>query len=212
MPKVVEFAVIADDVRRVDADLIVLKYAAGFHGADAAVANALVQGSDLSLDQLASQIDAERHFVTQTKQLIQASTVLFIKTPRLAQLHYRQIRDFASCSLNIAAKCTPNAAHIAMTIHGPGFGLDVSVAFLAQLAGLITALAADTFPPTLQGISFVEQDGERAALLALLLRYRLAGEPYARSSATGAVQLVDVEHMQQGYHDNLSVNVNNDRE
>jgi hypothetical protein len=71
------------------------------------------------------------------------------------------------------------------------------VCFLAQLSGLITALAADKFPSNLQGISFVEQDRERAALLTLLLRYRLAGEVYARSSVTGAIQLVDVQQIQQ---------------
>ncbi len=153
MSRIVEFAVIADDIRWIDGDLIVLKYAAGFHGADAVVADALVQDANLSLDQITNQIDAEGYFVTQTNQSVQASIALFIKTPSITQLHYHHIRDFANRSLNIAAKCTPDAAHIAMTIHGPGFGLDASVAFLAQLTGLMAALTGDTFPQNLQGIS-----------------------------------------------------------
>jgi hypothetical protein len=193
----VEFAVVAEDIRWVEADLIVLKHAAAFLGAEATVARAILQCSDLSLEQIANQIDTEGYFVAQTQQSVQAPTVLFVKVPGLEQLHYRQIYNFAGCALAIAAKCIPNATHIAMTIHGPGSGLEVSVAFLAQLSGLITALAADKFPSNLQGISFVEQDRERAALLTLLLRYRLAGEVYARSSVTGAIQLVDVQQIQQ---------------
>jgi hypothetical protein len=196
MPRTIELAVILDDVRWVDADLLVFKHAAGFHGADRFVAEALTLYTELSLDEIAKQIDADGYFVAPTNQVIQTPTVLFLKTPGLAQLYYRQIRDFATSAMNVSAKCVPEAVHVAMTIHGPTFGLDASVAFLAQMSGFITAIAMGGFPAKLQGISIVEKDPERAALLTMLLHSRFESESYARKSATGVVQFIDVEQVQ----------------
>ena len=83
-----------------------------------------------------------------------------------------------------------------MTIHGPGFGLSPSVAFLAQIAGLLTALTNNDIPSKLEGFSFVERDFERSNLLAALLRERFASECYAQGSPTGNSQILDVKQLQ----------------
>lgn len=204
--KFIELAVIRDDIRSVEADLVILKYASGFHGADAAVANDLTQSKskDHSLENIAGQIEKDEYFITDTNHLIQAKKVLFIKMPPLPGIYYPQLRNFSHQALSLAIRYAEESKHIAMTIHGPGFGLDPSVAFLAQIAGLLATLATNSIPADLDGLSFVEHDFERFNLLSLLLRERFAQACYAKSSATGTIQYLDIEYLQSLYSPNYS--------
>lgn len=46
----------------------------------------------------------------------------------------------------ILAQEAPNTKHIAMTIHGPGYGLVETEAVLSQFAGLIDGIRINLFP------------------------------------------------------------------
>ncbi|MCX9078216.1 MAG: hypothetical protein OIN84_09600, partial [Candidatus Methanoperedens sp.] len=90
-----------------------------------------------------------------------ARNVLSIGTPRLRQLGYKQLREFAARALSALAEVAPDTQHLAMTIHGPGFGLDELEALRSQVAGYQGALQAGTFPPALRQISIVEMRESR---------------------------------------------------
>jgi hypothetical protein len=195
--KNIEIAILHDDVRWVEADLLALKYAAGFHGADEVVAQE-IWGGDTYTEQVVKGIEENGHFFSETKYAIQSSNVIFIKMPPLTSIRYRQIFAFPLQALELASRVAPSTKHLAMTIHGPGFGMDVSVCFLAQLAGILEALAKNSFPKDLSGISIVNNNAEIAAHIALLLRYRFLNEPYAHASATGATQAIDLDKLQAG--------------
>src|SRR5882757_4091706 len=84
----------------------------------------------------------------------------------LRQFRYREIREFASRALMCLAGETPGARHVAFTVHGPGYGLDESESFLAELAGLIDAVSTGDIPGELIRISIVEQNPARSKRLA----------------------------------------------
>ena len=85
--------------------------------------------------------------------------------PPLYELGYSEIREFANRAMQILAKNMPSAKHIALTIHGPGYGLDETECFLAQIAGLVDAFRSEAVPPFLQQITIVEKNQGRSAAL-----------------------------------------------
>ena len=87
MKRLIELTIIQDDIRWVEADLVMLKYASGFHGADAAVAGYITESSDFTLENVAEQIEKEGHFITNTNSQIQAKEVLFVKMPSLSRIY-----------------------------------------------------------------------------------------------------------------------------
>jgi hypothetical protein len=87
----------------------------------------------------------------------------------LLQFEYGQIRQFASYALQVVVHQVPEAEHIAMTMHGVGYGLDEKEAFLAQLGGLFDALRDFPFPLSLRRVTIVERNRGRAERLKQLL-------------------------------------------
>ena len=95
---------------------------------------------------------------------------------------YPEIRAFASSALEIVSEKLPEARHIAMTMHGVGYGLDEREAFLAQIAGLLDAAPAN---PSVQRISIVERNQGRARRLSAILKQI---DPPSRAAATRSPQ------------------------
>ena len=91
-----------------------------------------------------------QHLLLPAKGKIAAKQALFVGVPPLYELGYRAIREFANRAIHILAKNMPSAKHIALTIHGPGYGLDETECFLAQIAGLVDAFRSEAVPPFLQ--------------------------------------------------------------
>jgi len=75
----------------------------------------------------------------------------------LSRFEYAEIRSFTRRSLGFLLQSSP--AHIAITLHGVGYGLDERESFLAQLGGI-----ADSFSDlvSVRQISFVERSKQRA--------------------------------------------------
>lgn len=161
-----EVSVEYGDITTFNADVVAVKYAQDFYGADYEIASRL-SSEGIPIDELRPPQGYYR-FV-QTKFSIRAPYVLFVGTPSLGKLDYREIRDFSRKVLTILANQAPTTKHLAMTVHGPGFGLDEAEAFLAQFAGFIDAFRSNQLPPQLRHISIVEHNAKRVEKLRQIL-------------------------------------------
>jgi hypothetical protein len=178
------------DALAIRADVLALKYADGLHGVDRAVVHALTRVMP----------DIERRlpkpagfYITPAREAIAASHVLFIGVGPLRQFGYGEIRAFGRKALEALAGETPHAGHVALTLHGPGYGLDETEAFESELAGLLDALAGGDFPADLKQVTIIEANVGigRAERLAVLLDRLLPDGP-GGSGGRAARPLTDV--------------------
>ena len=165
MGREISISVEAGDVTTFSADVLVLKYAQDLYGADA-----LVYGI-LSRAHIQLSLPPEEDFsFGKTLGSISAANVLFVGVKDLSQFAYAEIREFAHSALGFLAGRTPTIQRIALTIHGPGYGLDEAEAFESELAGVVDAITSGDFPRTLTNITFVERDPYRVRRLSTLLK------------------------------------------
>jgi hypothetical protein len=152
------------DVCEIECDVLVLKYAQAFYGADAVVATALgrARRGDIKIEPAPGE-----HTLIVSRGAVAAPHVLFLGVVPLGEFDYREIRSFTTRALAIVSEELPQAQHIAITMHGAGYGLDEREAFLAQLGGVMDAATKDI---SVQTILVVERDVGRAARLKSILR------------------------------------------
>lgn len=167
MTNSVELAILDGDITAFDADVVALKYAQDFHGADAHVARLLGERG-VSMQKMRPAEGKSAYL--DTRGAIRARHVLFMGTIGLYDLRYRQIGQLAADTLAVLAEAAPETRHLAMTIHGPGYGLDEIEAVLAQIAGLVESLDLARRPTDLQRISIVEIVPSRVQRLKQYLR------------------------------------------
>jgi hypothetical protein len=148
------------DALKFSADVLALKYAQDLHGADAAVYQHL---SDLGHRPPLPRVN--NFELISTQGLLGAENVLFLGVLPLTYFGYEQIREFGRKVLEILADQAIEVEHLALTIHGPGYGLDEEEAFESELAGMLEALEAGKCPASLSRISFVERNPGRALRL-----------------------------------------------
>lgn len=103
-----------ENVTDVPCDVLFLKHADAFYGADAHVASRV--GFDESLH--------ENEWVFLPGRGLQAKTVLFGGVGPLMEFRYEAIRMFARAALQQIGEHYPETQTVACTIHGPGYGLD----------------------------------------------------------------------------------------
>ena len=149
------------NVTQVAADLLVLKHAEGFHGADRAVAEA---------------VGFEEHLKAGEAKFwsgggIAASEVLFIGVGPLVEFRYEQIQKFGSEAVKLARLHPKPVRHLVLTMHGCGYGLDVEQAFLSLLAGIVTDWR--TTRSDLTKITIAELSPKRSELLKRVLQQAL---------------------------------------
>ena len=182
-PEFLEIRVEIGDITEISADVIALKYARSFHGADLAVSRRLIDAGE-SFARLQPQV-GERVLVPSRGQ-ISARQVLMVGAPALGDFRYAAIRDFASGALRFLAKEASATGWLAMTIHGPGYGLDEGEALRAQVAGYLDALSEGTVPEALHRISVVEKRESRAFRLWQALDGLLSERPDIQRASDGA--------------------------
>ncbi len=170
--KAIEFEVQQGDVTTFDADVIALKFAQGLFGADQAVAGALGCSGDYLRGELS---DPGAYRIWRTDGKIKAKLVLFVGTPPLYAFDYGEIRKFAARVLKVLKNVAHTTEHLAMTIHGVGYGLDESEAFRSQLAGCLDAFDSRNFPQSLKRITIVEREPGRAKRLRIVLKESIPG-------------------------------------
>lgn len=172
----IQFSIEQGDITSFDADVVALKYAHAFYGADWAVASALSQeGQNIE----AIQPSEGDHSLVNTMGAIAASRALFVGVPYLRAFDYGSVRTLAVSTLSILAREAANIKHLAMTIHGVGYGLDEIETIRAQFAGFLEALTSGDFPPSLEYISIIEFNKRRVDRLRQALDIDLAYVDYA---------------------------------
>lgn len=154
------------DVLKFASDVLILKYAQGYYGADQTVASLLK--SHAVVKEIAPF--PGKHVLVESNGLIASASVVFLGVPDLNDLDYAWIRAFARDSLRIIKKELPETQSVSMTVHGVGFGLDERESFLAQIGGLVEAIENGAFPENLRTITIVERDSKRVPRLQSILR------------------------------------------
>lgn len=149
------------DILKFPADVLALKYAQDLHGADLAVYQRLSAAGR----QPTSLPRVSGFKFVDAKGVLAADAALFVGVEPLRQFGYQEIREFGRKVLVSLAGQAPNIEHIALTIHGPGYGLDESEAFESELAGVIDAIVTRDCPANLRRVSFVERNPGRAGRL-----------------------------------------------
>ena len=159
----IRIAVVEVDILAFDADVLVLKYAQDFFGADAEVARRFTsQGGDIT----ALQVATGAANLVDAKGAVVADRILVLGVEWLWQFGYREIREFARRALQELQQSMPKARHCALTLHGANYGLDEIEAFEAEVAGLIDSINAGAFPKGLERVSIVEMNSRRAERLS----------------------------------------------
>jgi hypothetical protein len=155
-------AIEIDDVLAFRADVLAVKHAQALYGVDAAVFHRIF-GASGNVNHL---LPAPRQSkLMESEGRINCKAVLFVGVEPLRRFGYKEIREFAHRALAILGELLPETRHVALTVHGPGFGLDEAEAFESEIAGLFDAFAARALPSALERITIVEVDRGRATRL-----------------------------------------------
>jgi len=172
MGRTIEFTIEHGDISSFEADVVALKYARNFYGADQFVAH-ILYNAGISYSDIKPQI-GECAFIN-TCNSIKAPYALFVGVKNLYEFGYKEIRDFAVMVLNSLLNKAPEARHLAMTIHGPGYGLDEVEALMAQFIGYLYVIQNGVIPPGLEYISIVELNSQRVKRLRMGFEKNIAG-------------------------------------
>jgi hypothetical protein len=113
------------------ADVLLLKYAQNFYGADASVISTLKEFGIPLVGPWPKHGDFR---VIETKGALPTPIVIFVGVGPLYTLGYDGIQDFGFRAIEVVAGLRSPANHISMTLHGSGFGLDELESAAAQLA------------------------------------------------------------------------------
>lgn len=161
----IKIAVVKGDALEFRADVLALKYAQSLHGVDRVAHQALGRaGVKLKLPKPGTQR------IIASGGAVAADRILFVGVQPLQDLGYAGIRTFARRALSSLADQKGKLRRVALTIHGPGFGLDETEAFESELAGVLDAIGKNEYPDSLELVSFVEMDKKRVRRLAEVLR------------------------------------------
>jgi hypothetical protein len=152
----------------VSADLLVLKFAQGLHGVDREAARRL-HAQDHAMPKIGANV------LVRSDGSLAARAVLFLGVQPLRKFGYEEIRGFGRRAIAEAAAVAPEATEIALTLHGPNYGLDEIEAFNSELAGIIDAITENEAGASLRAITFVEYDDGRAKRMQQILSNAIPG-------------------------------------
>jgi hypothetical protein len=166
--------VVCGDVLDTACDVLILKYAQGFFGADLAVADALRLRSNWA------GLEPGEHVLVPTRGQLSCKNVLFCGVGTLWDFDYFAIRTFAAQAMKTLATTDIERERVAMTMHGVGYGLDEREAFTAQVAGLLEYLESPTSPGGPRQVLIVERDANRSRRIKVILQQVLLDAGFPR--------------------------------
>jgi hypothetical protein len=179
---VIDIELVRKDVIEIDADVLLLKFARSFHGADESVFLRLSQAG-ICTDQTVCPEEGQSTWVA-SRGAISARHVLFLGTSKLGRFRYREIRQFARKAIEEISKKGVDVETLATTVHGAGYGLDIEESFREMIFGFQQGLTSHPIR-TLKKIVVVERDIRRLELLQASANDRQLVLP-ANSPATPA--------------------------
>lgn len=164
------------DVAQVEADVLVVRYASGAAGA---VADALgLFGGELSR----ALPSPGSLFVKAGGGRIGAASAVFFRTVAASALTEGDVQRFSADILRELRSRTPQARHVATTLHGVLLGLDLPRSLRAGLDGWTAALAAGECPRALERITIVSRDSAEVREVQKFLRVALPDGSIAAAS------------------------------
>ncbi len=172
MDNTIAFGIQVGDIVGINADVIALKFADGLYGADEAVTTALGK-TFIEIKEAAPSLGD--HCLFHTLGTVNAEYALYVNVGDLYAFNYEKIRKFAADVLSILASDAPSTRHLAMTIHGVGYGLDEAEALRSQLAGYLDAFDSGSYPAALERITIIEWGRDRARRLRAVLNSAIPG-------------------------------------
>src|SRR6185503_8187981 len=152
-----EFVVQLGDVVDVPSDLLLLKYAQNFYGADAAVARRLLSRGLCSEREITPK--PGDFVIVEAKGSIASTSVMFLGTPPLASFTYEGMQEFARLAIGKIADRGLPVRTLTTTVHGTGYGLDGGESLQRLVSGFRDGLSSYNSP--VERIIFVTL-GERA--------------------------------------------------
>jgi hypothetical protein len=187
-----EIDIINGDAFEIEADVLVLKYSQALHGLDRRTVERLV-AAGCHVQELPKP---GQYHLCDTLGQLDTPKVFFVGVVQLQSFGYAAIRDFARRALSALKDFLPKASHVALTLHGPNYGLDELEAFRSELAGLYDALEDGEFPEHLERITFVEVNAGRASRLkAQLSTLQSSGHKSAANLKTGSTPVSQLESL-----------------
>jgi hypothetical protein len=182
--------IVEGDVLDFAADVLALKYAQHYYGSDEAVSKLLVKKRVAKEDELTPA--PGKHVWIDAGRVMRSPQVLLVGVPPLIQFGYTEIAEWAAQAMAITGRDHPEAQHIAITLHGPGYGLDEIEALHAELRGVVASVQAGDAPPALRRVSIVERKPARVERLKAAL-VKLAPETAVADSQIATLSL-DTRH------------------
>lgn len=161
----VTIKVVNHDALTYRCDVLVLKHAQAWYGLDEAVMRLLVEDGVRAVHFSPKPQDTA---LIDTANRLGAQRALFVGTEPLGVFDYKAVRSFGRRALIRLAE-VPGIRHVALTMHGGGFGLDEREAFSSLVAGLLDAVRSEQVSPTLELLTVVERDERRCRRLSELL-------------------------------------------
>jgi hypothetical protein len=162
----IEVSVQCADIAAVPADLLLLKHAQNFYGADQAVVARLTERGVCRESDI-SPAPGE-HVLLNTGAAIAAAQTLFLGTGRLRDFRYREMKQFSRRAIQVIGEQRLPVRTLTTTVHGAGYGLDVAEALQSLIFGFQQGLATAPLPQ-LARIIFVERNPRRCEQLQRLL-------------------------------------------
>jgi hypothetical protein len=157
-----QIVIVEGDALDISADVLVLKYAQALYGVDGLVVDRLEAAGSRVLSRLPKPGECR---LVETMGQLGVPRTLFVGVVGLRAFGYEAIREFAKRALTSLAETMPAVSHVALTLHGPGYGLDESEAFRSELAGLFDAIESRKAPSGLKRVTIVEQSPGRVRRL-----------------------------------------------
>lgn len=154
------------DALKIEADVLVLKYAQALYGADQ---RAYIELATSRKDLQSKLPPPGKFLLIETAGALAAGYVLFTGVVDIVQFRYREIRQFSFDSLRYLSKIKPGIEHICLTLHGVNYGLDEIESFESEVAGLLDAIEQGFHSSSLKKITIAEHDEPRAERLKQVL-------------------------------------------
>jgi serine/threonine protein kinase len=164
---VARIEVVHQNVLRCECDVLIMKHAQAFYGADASVARRLAK-EPMLFDSATFALAPGEHAIIDSKGLLGAKAVLFLGVPPLHRFGHDGVYNFPIDALRLIAKSARGPVSVAMTLHGVSYA-SVEESMLSQIRGLAVALLDPIVQAKVKRVMVVEMLKERASRFEALL-------------------------------------------
>ncbi len=180
-----EIKVVKANILKFEADVMTLKYTQSWSFLGQNVMKMLPENSPL----LQTLPRTGQWVFAPSEGVVPAPWILLIGAPPRKEFTYDSIHDLARLTLTALAevKADRPIRHIAVTVHGAGWGFDEKEAFRAMLLGFHAAVEDGNYPKELVRISVVEAQAKRADVLTETLTEFLDSDDKANRGHSATV-------------------------